>query len=96
MRHRCSIVCSFTIALQCCEEITRHYTICDPLGLWLEVAGPSIIPYYTERIRGAEVNDIFVVGDFGIVAHYNGISWKLFPQVAAADVYNSVDYNGTR
>ncbi len=61
-------------------------------GLWREETDVSLI--YTERIRGVALNDIFVVGDFGLVAHWNGLKWHVYPEVAAADIYNSVAYNG--
>jgi hypothetical protein len=34
---------------------------------------PSI---YKRRVRGNAGNDVFVVGDFGLVSHYNGSSWR--------------------
>ncbi len=33
---------------------------------------------YTEKIRGNDINDLFVGGDFGFLAHYNGVSWKVY------------------
>ncbi len=35
--------------------------------------------YYTRRIRGNHINDVFVVSDFGMTAHFNGVSWRVFP-----------------
>ncbi len=35
--------------------------------------------YYTRRIRGNHSNDVFVVSDFGMTAHFNGVSWRVFP-----------------
>ncbi len=36
--------------------------------------------YKTYHIRGNDINDIFAVGAFGFVTHYNGINWKdIFP-----------------
>ncbi len=32
---------------------------------------------YTYRIRGNNLNDIFVCGNYGFLAHYNGVSWKV-------------------
>ena len=32
------------------------------------------------RIRGNGPNDIFVVGDFGVAAHYNGKTWRSYPE----------------
>jgi len=38
----------------------------------------DITTYFTEGIRGLAANDIFVVGDFGEVLHWNGASWKSY------------------
>lgn len=46
---------------------------------WREVTDiPNI---YTNRVRGNHQNDVFVVGDFGLVAHYNGIDWKVYDEI---------------
>lgn len=45
---------------------------------WQEIPGLSY--YYTNRIRGNHQNDIFVAGEFGFVAHYNGIDWKIYDE----------------
>ena len=50
------------------------------------------LPSYTkERIRGTDINDIFVVGHFGLVGHFNGLNWRHYPEVAAA-LYYSCSY----
>ncbi|MDP2208530.1 MAG: hypothetical protein Q8K98_07125 [Bacteroidota bacterium] len=49
-------------------------------------------PYFTDRVRGTSINDIFVVGNFGLFLHFNGFNWKFFSNVNAADIYYSVDY----
>jgi len=49
--------------------------------------------YLKEKIRGNAINDIFVVGDFGIIAHYNGTNWKKFPSYFYG-VYESLAVNG--
>ena len=47
------------------------------LGLpWQKVKG--IPPIEMEAIRGTGPNDIFVVGDFGLVLHWNGEFWHDF------------------
>ncbi len=61
-------------------------------GPWQEATDVPLI--FTERIRGVALNDIFVVGDFGLVAHWNGLTWHVYPEVAAAAVYASLAYNG--
>jgi len=49
----------------------------DPHSPWEKISGPPLI--YMERIRGSEINDIFVVGHFGLVSHWNGLSWHTYP-----------------
>ena len=53
---------------------------------WEEII--EIPLYYTEEIRGNDINDIMVVGDFGLLVHFNGISWKIFNN-PAVDIYYS-------
>ncbi len=38
----------------------------------------SIPFYYTNRIRGNNLNDIFVCGNYGFLAHFNGMNWKVY------------------
>ena len=45
-------------------------------GEWKEETALPL--YYTNRIRGNGLNDIFVAGDFGLLAHFNGLHWKLY------------------
>ncbi len=57
---------------------------------WIE---QTVIPLvFTERIRGTGKNDVFVVGHFGLLAHYNGVNWREYPEAATALVYTSLDY----
>ncbi len=51
----------------------------------------SIPLYYTRRIRGVKNNDVFVSGDFGLVAHYNGVRWKSW-SIPEAGILFSNDY----
>jgi hypothetical protein len=34
-----------------------------------------------------------VVGDFGLVAHFNGVDWQVYNEAAVAQFY-SLDYKG--
>jgi hypothetical protein len=43
---------------------------------WQQIQG--LPAYYSERIRGNAYNDIFIVGAFGLCAHFNGVRWKVF------------------
>jgi hypothetical protein len=49
-------------------------------GAWVSMANglPAI---FANRIRGNGDNDLVVAGDFGIVAHYNGVSWQVYDQL---------------
>ena len=48
-------------------------------GKWEEITGlPKI---YTNRVRGNNINDVFIVGDFGIFEHYNGMSWRGYNEI---------------
>ncbi len=46
---------------------------------WNEIDIPS---YITLRVRGSAWNNIFVVGVFGLVMHYNGSTWHEYPELA--------------
>lgn len=55
---------------------------------WQDVRGdspPRQIPLnlgnFPHKVRGNAANDIFVVGDEGMVWHYNGKSWKQFSEL---------------
>ena len=66
------------------------FSLKDDSG-WHEI---NDIPlYYSESIRGEDYNDIWVVGDFGLLAHFNGFSWKVFDE-PSADIYYSCAVKG--
>jgi hypothetical protein len=54
------------------------------------------IPFiYTSTVRGTGTNDVVVAGAFGFVAHFNGVSWKTYADVALQEGgFNSVAYDG--
>lgn len=53
-------------------------------GTWVSIANglPSI---FLNRVRGNGDNDIVVAGDYGVVAHYNGVSWQVYNQLQLPD-----------
>jgi hypothetical protein len=61
----------------------------SPDYLWREQIEIPLI--YTDRVRGISLNDVFVVGDFGLVAHYNGLSWRIIPEANVA-LNHSLDF----
>jgi len=65
-----------------------------PDKVWYEVLGIPVIPYFTEHVRGVASNNVFAVGDFGVVTHFNGITWRIYQEGSLADIFYSVAYNG--
>src|SRR5690606_27468113 len=61
-------------------------------GTWKEIPLPQVS---TNRIRGNNINDIFIAGDFGFTAHFNGLSWLLYNELYDIDTqYYSGDIKG--
>ncbi|MBI5662000.1 MAG: glucosyl transferase [Ignavibacterium album] len=66
----------------------------NKIGYWVE---ETAIPlYYTNRIRGNGLNDIFAVGDFALLAHFNGIHWNVHEEFLRlpATSFNSITVKG--
>lgn len=64
-------------------------------GIWKNE--PLDITHYgTSRIKGSALNDVFVVGAFGEILHYNGFLWKSFlPELGTFNgSYGSLDIKG--
>jgi len=59
------------------------------LGIWDEYSELPLI--FTNRIRGNDINDIFVVGDFGFLAHFNGLNWYIYKN-HTVDLFQSIDF----
>jgi hypothetical protein len=57
-------------------------------GYWNEVTEVPL--YYSDNIRGTEINNIFVCGDFGLFAHFNGSTWKTYNELYIQGIYFSV------
>ncbi len=60
-------------------------------GVWKEIAGIETLNATTERIRGISNNDLFVVGHFGSIMHFNGTTFKVYPKKMTG-VYLSCAY----
>jgi hypothetical protein len=56
----------------------------------------DITTYYTDSVRGNHQNDVFVVGAFGEVLHYNGVSWQSYRSETALrnGAFGSVEVKG--
>jgi hypothetical protein len=50
---------------------------------------------FINRIRGNDYNDLFICGDFGLISHFNGITWREFKEAdLSAGLYHSQDFKG--
>ena len=58
---------------------------------WSEINIPN---YFTEAIRGSDYNNIFVVGDFGTAAHFNGASWQTISELSSVGKFLGVSTKG--
>jgi hypothetical protein len=58
---------------------------------WIE---KNVTPYYTTAVRGNNANDIFIVGGGGAVVHFNGSTWRNYPELAMNGLYYSVAIRG--
>jgi hypothetical protein len=59
------------------------------VGIWKQ---QELTAVFKERVRGKARNDLFVVGGFGLLAHYNGVTWREYPEASAALIYTSLDF----
>ena len=57
-------------------------------GYWNEITEVPL--YYSRNIRGTKNNNIFVCGDFGFFAHFNGVSWKTYNELYIQGIYYSL------
>jgi hypothetical protein len=56
---------------------------------------PSYFPGFPNCIRGNGPNDWIVVGDYSMLAHYNGATWKYFAELRQNnDQINAVSFHG--
>jgi hypothetical protein len=61
-------------------------------GEWREINYGEHV--YTNHVRGSAANNIVVVGDFGMISHFNGNTWRVYyPSTSAT--YNGVAVTNT-
>lgn len=46
----------------------------NKFGIWNQITLPEV---GMNSVRGNNINDIFIVGDYGFISHFNGINWKV-------------------
>jgi hypothetical protein len=53
-----------------------YYSRSSPtMPSWKEII-PKITNYYSHAIKGKDINDLFLVGSYNTVVHFNGLTWK--------------------
>ena len=78
------------VSIQCGSKLYIKYLweggalyIVDKNGVNSQIT--ELPSYFSTRVRGTAMNDVFVVGAFGLCGHFNGISWKNYPEVSLPD-----------
>ena len=64
----------------------------EPGVNWKEQSGLSL--YYSRQIRGTDVNNVIVVGDYGFFAHYSGSTWNVYDDLSISGIYLATDIKG--
>jgi hypothetical protein len=55
----------------------------------------DITAFYTTKVRGSAINNVFIVGTFGEVLHNNGSTWQSYRSITAIDgTYGAVVVRG--
>ena len=59
-------------------------------GSWNEVL--LLSTYFSTRVHGSERNNVFVTGAFGLFGHFNGVTWRGYPELYLPDgTYEGLD-----
>jgi hypothetical protein len=51
----------------------------------------ELFPGFPRRVRGNAENDIFITGDFFMIVHYNGLTWRYFSEISGSGRFWSID-----
>ena len=62
----------------------------NKFGKWEKISLPEV---GTNSIRGNDINDIFIVGDYGFKAHFDGVRWQVLSTYNERG-YSKVDVKG--
>lgn len=61
----------------------------NPGEKWINITG-GITSYYTHSISGNGLNDIFISGSAGDIAHFNGITWEDYLDKKISSFYGNL------
>jgi hypothetical protein len=70
--------------LGCSARCAPAFDQCDSIG-WKRI--PSQAAYVLAGIWGSAANDIFAVGGFGSIVHWDGVAWSPLASGTSADLY---------
>ncbi|MBD3225876.1 MAG: hypothetical protein GF313_14200 [Caldithrix sp.] len=60
---------------------------------WVRYEPGEVTQYFSFDIKGNALNDIFVVGSFAEIVHFNGINWKTYHNIPTyIDNFYSLDF----
>ncbi|MDO8550391.1 MAG: glucosyl transferase [Ignavibacteria bacterium] len=69
--------------------IHQKHRLHDPF--WNVYPSGVVTSYQSHRVRGSNINDIFVVGSFAEVVHFNGISWYKYQISITSGAFGNID-----
>lgn len=81
----------FTIGTHLTVKYEYNIFTKDRTSNWKDIKNP-VNDYLLHSIRGTDINDIFVCGDFFILAHYNGRTWRKFDEFWEPGTFYKLDY----
>lgn len=73
--------------------VAGNELLTNKTGDWENVS-EILFQYYVTCVRGTALNDIFVCGTLGLMAHYNGVEWLIFNHIAPGAIFGSIDLKG--
>ncbi len=77
-----SIWSSDKLKLFILTDIALYLTTSNSQTYAKRIQFPSTWSGFPRRLRGSGVNDLSIVGEYNMIAHYNGVTWKHFTQFA--------------
>jgi hypothetical protein len=81
----------FAIGTDLTDQYDYHIFTRDRRGNWKDFENP-VDKYFLHAVRGNDINDLFVCGDFLAVAHYNGKTWRSFDSLIQPAAFYRMDY----
>ena len=81
----------FAIGTHLTEKYEYGFFIYGKDRKWRDMQFP-LNTYLLHSVRGQDINDLFICGDFFSIAHFNGKTWKNFDSYRAPGALYRMDY----